>query len=34
MKTRRKEMRYTRHSASTVLPVIVAEATLAKQADL
>jgi hypothetical protein len=29
-----KEIRYRRHSASTVFPVNVAEATLAKQADL
>jgi hypothetical protein len=30
----RKDIRYRRHSASTVFPVNVAEATLTKQADL
>jgi hypothetical protein len=33
-KPARKEIRYRRHSASTEFPVNVAEATLAKQADL
>jgi hypothetical protein len=34
MKPDRKEIRNRRHNASVVFPVNVAEATLAKQADL